>query len=226
MWELDCKEIWVPKNWYFETVVVEKIFESPLDSKKIQPVHPKGDQSWVFIGRTDVEVETPILWPPHAKSWLIGNDSDVGRDCNFIGIKGNSYITPKSESILPSIFSSIRVFSNESLLHITWPEYWSFSFNISPSSAYSGVTSFRMDWLDLLAVQGTLNSLLQHHSTKALILRRSAFFTVQLSHPYITTGKTIALTRQKQSKQRQLFMLLKHQGRGIQATLWHDFFHH
>ena len=80
MWELDCKEIWVPKNWYFETVVVEKIFESPLDSKKIQPVHPKGDQSWVFIGKTDAEAETPIVWPPHAKSWLIGKDPDAGRD--------------------------------------------------------------------------------------------------------------------------------------------------
>ena len=95
----------------------------------------------------------------------------------------------------PSIFPSIRVFSNESALHIRWPKYWSFSFNISPSNEYSGLISFRMDWLDLLAVQGTLKSLLQHHSLKASILRRSAFFTVQLSHPYMTTGKTIALTR-------------------------------
>ena len=95
----------------------------------------------------------------------------------------------------PSIFPSIRVFSNESVLHIRWPEYWSFSFRISPSSEYSGLISFRMDWLDLLAVQGTLKSLLQHHSSKATILRYSAFFIVQLSHPYVTTGKTIALTR-------------------------------
>ena len=97
--------------------------------------------------------------------------------------------------LLPSIFPSIKVFSNESVIHIRWPKYWSFSFSISPSNAYSGLISFRMDWLDLLAVQGTLKSLLQHHSSKASILQRSAFFTVQLSHPYMTTGKSIALTR-------------------------------
>ena len=97
--------------------------------------------------------------------------------------------------LLPSIFPSIRVFSNESALHIRWPEHWSFSFSISPSNEYSGLISFRTDWLDLLVVQGTLKSLLQHHSSKASILRRSAFFMVQLSHPYMTTGKTIALIR-------------------------------
>ena len=97
--------------------------------------------------------------------------------------------------LLSSVFCSIRVFSNESVIHIRWPKYWSFSFNISPSNEYSGLISFRMDWLDLLAVQGTLKSLLQHHSSKASILWCSAFFTVQLSHPYMTTGKTIALTR-------------------------------
>ena len=97
--------------------------------------------------------------------------------------------------LLPSIFPSIRIFSSESVLRIRWPEYWSFSFNISPSSEYSGLISFRMDWLDLLAVQGTLKSLLQHHSSKVSILWRSAFFIVQLSHPYMTTGKTIALTQ-------------------------------
>ena len=91
--------------------------------------------------------------------------------------------------------SSIRVFSNESALHIRWPKYWSFSFNISPTNEHPGLISFMMDWLDLLAVQGTLKSLLQHHSSKASILRRSAFFTVQFSYPYMTTGKTIALTR-------------------------------
>ena len=94
-----------------------------------------------------------------------------------------------------SIFPRIRVFSNELALHIRWPKYWSFSFSISPSGEYSGLISFRMDWLDLLAVQGTLKSLLQHHSAKASILQCSAFFIVQLSHPYMTTGKTIALTR-------------------------------
>ena len=97
--------------------------------------------------------------------------------------------------LLPSIFPSIRVFSSESALHIRWPKYWSFSFSIIPSKEIPGLISFRMDWLDLLAVQGTLKSLLQHHSSKASILRCSAFFTVQLSHPYMTTGKTIALTR-------------------------------
>ena len=96
--------------------------------------------------------------------------------------------------LLPSIPLSIRVFSNESALHIRWPKYWSFSFNISPSSEHPGLISFSMDWLDLLAVQGTLKSLFQHHSSKASIFRHSAFFIVQLSHPYMTTGKTIALT--------------------------------
>ena len=97
--------------------------------------------------------------------------------------------------LLLSIFPSIRVFSNESLLHITWPKYWSFSFNISPSNEHPGLISFRMDWLDLLVILGTLKSLLQHHSSKASILQCSAFHIVQLSHPYMTTGKTIALTR-------------------------------
>ena len=100
--------------------------------------------------------------------------------------------------LLPSVFPGIRVFSSESVLHIRWPKYWSFSFSITPSNEYSGLTSFRMDWLDLLAVQGTLKSLLQHHSSKASILRCSAFFIfiVQLSHPYMTTGKMIGLSRQ------------------------------
>ena len=98
--------------------------------------------------------------------------------------------------LLPLIFPIIRVFSNESVHHISWPKYWSFSFSISPSNEYSGLISFRMDWLDLLAVQGTCKSLLQHHSSKALLLPRSAFFIVRLWHPYMTTGKTIALIRQ------------------------------
>ena len=111
-------------------------------------------------------------------------------------------VTPSSHLILchplllPSIFHSNRVFSNESVLLMRWPKYWSFSFGISPSNEYSGLISFTMGWLDLLAVQGTLKSLLQHHSSKASILPRSAFFIVQLSHPHMTNGKTIALTRQ------------------------------
>ena len=98
--------------------------------------------------------------------------------------------------LLPPLPPSIRVFSNESTLHMRWPKYWSFSFSISPSKEHPGLISFRMDWVDLLAVQGTLKSLLQHHSSKASILWHSTFFTVQLSHPYVTTGKTVALTRQ------------------------------
>ena len=110
-------------------------------------------------------------------------------------------VMPSSHLILcrpllpPSIFPNIRVFSSESALHIRWPKYWSFSFNISPSNEHSGLISFRVDWLDLLAVQGTLKSPLQHHSSEASVLLRSAFFIVQLSHPYMTTGKTTALTR-------------------------------
>ena len=107
----------------------------------------------------------------------------------------NHLIAHRPLLLLPSIFPSIRVFSNESALHIRWPKYWSLSFNISPSNEHPGLVSFRMDWLDLLAVQGTLRSLLQHHSSKASILRHSAFFTVQFSHPYVTTGRTTALTR-------------------------------
>ena len=112
--------------------------------------------------------------------------------------------------LLPSIFPRIRVFSNESALRVRWPKYWSFSFSISSSSEHPGLI-FRMDWLDLLAVQGTLKSLLQHHSSKASILRHSAFFTIQLSHPYMTTGKTITLT-ESESKVAQLCPIL--------CTLW------
>ena len=112
------------------------------------------------------------------------------------GMPSNHLILCRPLLLLPSIIPSISVFSNESVLRIRWPKYCSFSFNISPSNEHPRLISFRMDWLDLLAVQGTLKSLLQYHSSKASIIRRSAFFTVQLSHPYMTTGKTIALTRQ------------------------------
>ena len=107
----------------------------------------------------------------------------------------NNLILCRPLFLSPSIFPSIKVFSNESVPHVRWPKYWSFSFSISPSNEYSGLISFRMDWLDLLAVQGTLNSLLQHHSSKASILQCSAFFIGQLSHPCMTTGKTKVLTR-------------------------------
>ena len=111
------------------------------------------------------------------------------------GMPSNHLILCHSLLLLPSILPSIRVFSNESVLHIRWPKYCSFSFSISPSNEYSGLISFSVDWFDLLAVQGTLKSLLQHHTSKASILQHSAFFLVQLSHPHRTTGKTIALTR-------------------------------
>ena len=110
------------------------------------------------------------------------------------GMLSNHLILCRPLFLLPSVFASITVFSNESAFHIRWPKYWSFSFSISPSNEYSGLISFRIDWLDLLAVQETLKSLLQHHSSKASILQRSAFFMVQLSHPYMTAGKTITLT--------------------------------
>ena len=121
---------------------------------------------------------------------------------NLLTLMSTESVMPSNHLVLcrplllpPSIFPSIRVFSSDSVLRIRWPKYWSFSFSISPSNEYSRLISFRMDWLDLLAVQGTLKSLLQCHSSKASILRRSALFIVQLSHPYMTTGKTIALTR-------------------------------
>ena len=119
----------------------------------------------------------------------------------------NHLILCRPLPLLPSVFPSIRVFSNESALHIRWPKYWSFSFSISPSNEYSGSISFRMDWLDLLAVQGTLRHLLQHHSPKPQILQCSAFFTVQPSHPYMTTEKTITLTRRLHWKQCLCFLI-------------------
>ena len=140
-----------------------------------------------------------------ATSWTVAHQASLSitnfwRLLKLISIKSvmpsNHLILCRPLLLLTSIFPSIMVFSNESVLHITWPKYWSFSFSIRPSNEYSGLISFRMDWLDLLAVQGTLKCLLQLHSSKVSILPCSAFFTVQLLHPYMTTGKTIALTRQ------------------------------
>ena len=195
---IDAFELWcwrrllrVPWTARRSNQSILKDLESPLDCKEIQPVHPKGDQSWVFIGRTDAEAETPVLWPPHVKSWLIGYHSQ-----SSLRLTSIESVMPSSHLILchpllllPSIFPSIRVFSNESVLCIRWPKYWSFSFNICPSNEYSGLISFRIDWFDFLAFQGTLKSLLQHHSSKASILWYSTFFMVQLSHDYMTTGK-------------------------------------
>ena len=141
------------------------------------------------------------LWPRGLQHARLPCPSPTPRSllkliCNELVMPSNHLILCHPLLFPPSIFPSIRVFSNESVLCIMWSKYWSFSFSISPSNEYSGLISFRMDCLDLLAVQGTLKSLLQHHSSKASILRCSAFFIVQLSHPYMTTGKTIALTRQ------------------------------
>ena len=132
----------------------------------------------------------------HQASLSITNSWSSLRLMPIESVMPSSHLILCCPLLLPtSIFPSIRVFANESALRIRWPKYWSFSFSISPSNEHPGLISFRMDWLDLHAVQGTLKSLLQHHSSNASILRCSAFFTVQLSHPYMTTGKTIALTR-------------------------------
>ena len=139
-------------------------------------------------------VETPWI-AAHQVSLSITNSRSPPKPMAIkLMMPSNHLILCRPLLLLPSIFPSIRVFPNESALHIRWPKYWSLSFNISPSNEHPGLISFRMDWLDLLAVQGTLKSLLQHNS-KASILLSSAFFIVQLSHPYMTTGKTIALTR-------------------------------
>ena len=140
------------------------------------------------------------LWPyesQHTQASLsITNSRSLLKPMSIKSVMpSNHLILCRPLFLLPPIHPSIRVFSNELTLHMRWPKYWSFSFNISPSNKHPGLISFRMSWLDLLAVQGTLKSLLQHHSSKASIFRHSGFFTVQLSHPYMTTGKTIALTR-------------------------------
>ena len=148
---------------------------------------------------SSVAQSCPTLWDP----WIAACQASLSitNSQSFLNLMSIESVMPSNHLILccpllllPPISPSIRVFSNESTLRIRWPKYWSFSFSISPSNEHPGLISFRMDWLDLLAVQGTHKSLLQHHSSKASILRRSAFFMVQLSHPYMTTGKTIALT--------------------------------
>ena len=137
-----------------------------------------------------------IPWTARQASLSISNSQSPPKAMSIeLVMPSNHLILCCPLLLLPSIFPTIGVFSNKPALYIRWPKYWSFSFTISPSSEYPGLISFRMDWLDLLADQGTLKSLLQHHSSKASILQRSAFFIVQFSHPYMTTGKTIALTR-------------------------------
>ena len=156
MWELDHKEGWVLKNWCFLIVQLEKILESPLDWKEVKPVNPKGNQLWLFA----------IPWTAACQASLSFTIS--GTVLKLMSIESvmlsNNLILCRPLLLLLSVFPSIRVFSNESVLPIRWPKCWSFSFNVNPSNEYSGLISFRMDWLDLLAVQGTLKSLLQQHS--------------------------------------------------------------
>ena len=151
--------------------------------------------SWVQLLSRVQLFATPWTAARQASLSITNFQSPPKPMCIELVMPSNHLILCRPLLLLPSIFPSIRDFSNESALHFRWPKYWSFSFSISPSSEHPGLISFRMDWLDLLVVQGTLKSLLQHHSSKASILLYSAFFIVQLSHPYMTTGKTIALTR-------------------------------
>ena len=161
------------------------------------------DNLWAANGISSVQ-SLSCIWlfvtpwtAAHQASLSITNSWSLLKHMSIESVMPSNHLILFRPLLLPpSIFPSIRIFSDESVLHIRWPEYWSFSFNISPSSEYSGLISFRMDWLEFLAVQGTRKSLLQSHSIKAQILLCSAFFIVQLSHPYMTTGKTIALTRQ------------------------------
>ena len=195
MRELDCEEGWVPKNWCFWTVVLEKTLESLLDYREIQSILKEI---------SSVQFSCSVL-----SNSLQPHESQHARPpCPSPTPRVHSNSRPSSQWCHPAISSSVvpfsschqslpaSVFSNESTLHMRWSKYWSFSFSISLSNEHPGLISFRMDCLDLLAVQGTLKSLLQYHSSKVSILKHSAFFIVQLSHPYMTTGKNIALTRQ------------------------------
>ena len=164
----------------------------------------KSQEFWIDLETVISSVQLLSRIQLFVTPWTVARQAtlSITNSWNLLKLMSIESVMPSNHLILwspllllPSIFPSLRVFSNESVLHIRWPKYWSFSFSISPSNEYSGLISFRMDWLDLLAVQGTHKSLLQSHSSKALILQCSAFFTVQLSHPHMTTGKTIALTR-------------------------------
>ena len=156
--------------------------------------------SYIFSSVCSVAQSCPALYNPRTAasqaSRSITNSQSLLKLMSIKSVMPSNHLILCRPLLLPSsVFPSIRVFSNESALHIRWPKLWSFTFSISPSNEYSGLISFRMDWLDLLAVQGTLKSLLQHHGSKASILQLSAFFIVQLTHPYMTNGKPIALTR-------------------------------
>ena len=165
----------------------------------LNPVR-KGTKTFVYVSSVQSLNHVRLLVTPwtgaHQASLSITNSQSLLKLISIESVMpSNHLILSRPLLLLPSIFASIRVFSNESTLCIRWPKYWSFSFSIIPSKEHPGLISFRMDWLDLLAVQGILRSLLQHHSSKASILQHSAFFIVQLSHSYMTTGKTRALTR-------------------------------
>ena len=167
-------EEWVKRMWYIYTKESSVQFSRSVVSDSLRPHEPQH-------ARRPCPSPTPGVYP---------NPCPLSRWCHpTISSSCHPLLLP------PSVFPSINVFSNESALRIRWPKYWSFSFNISPSNEHPGLISFRMNWLDSLGVQGTLKSLLQHHSSKASILRHSALFIVQFSHPYMTTGKTIDLTR-------------------------------
>ena len=202
-------------------MVLEKTPESPLDCMESHPINPKGSPEYSLEGlmlklkpqyaghliwRTDLLEETVMLGKIEGRRrrggqrmrWLdvITNSRSLLKLMSIeTVIPSNHLILCHLLLLLPSMFPSIMVFPNELVLRIRWPKYWSFSFSISPSNEYSGLVSFRMDWFDLLVVQGTLKSLLQHHTLKPSVFLLSAFFMIQFSHPYMTTGKTIALTR-------------------------------
>ena len=192
MWELDYKDSWTLKNWCFWTVVLEKTLEVSLDCKEIQPVNPKGNQSWIFIGRTNAEAETPILWPPDVKNWFIDKDPDAGKDWRkeekemtedeMVGwhhwLHGHEFEQALGVGDGQGSLAGCSPWDckeSDMTKQLDWID--------------SGLIFFRIDWLDLLAVLGTLKSLLQHRNSKASILQPSAFFMVQLLHSYMTTGK-------------------------------------
>ena len=186
--------------WWFEMWGVSSPTRDWTHTPSIQStVHRQGSPYYFFSSFKSLSFVrlfvTPWI-PAHQASLSITNSQSLPKLMSIKWVMPSSHlILCRPLLLLPPILPSFRLFSNESTFHMRWPKYWTFSFSISPSNEYSGLISFRMDWLDLLAVEGTLKSLLQHHSSKASILWRSVFFTVQLSHPYMTTGITIALTR-------------------------------
>ena len=181
---------------------MDRVFAHKVIKEKLTQTQISRD-IWYFREHNQFSSVAHHVWlfatpwtAAHQASLSITNSQSLLKLMSIEAVMPSNHLILCHPLLLPSVFPSIRVFSNESSLRIRWPKYWSFSFNISPSNEHPGLISFRTDWLDLLAVQGALKSLLQHHSSKASILWRSAFFIVQLSHPYMTTGKTIALTTQ------------------------------